>query len=83
MVLFQLSEPGQSPDPHQNKRAAGIDLGTTHSLVASVVDGKPVALAVDGAQVILPSAVHYSADGVAVGRDALLKAVDDPGNTLV
>ncbi|MBR9805304.1 Hsp70 family protein, partial [bacterium] len=81
--MFQLSEPGQSPDPHQNKRAAGIDLGTTHSLVASVVDGKPVALAVDGAQVILPSAVHYSADGGAVGRYALLKAVDDPGNTLV
>ena len=39
MALLQISEPGQSPDPHQRRIAVGIDLGTTHSLVASVRNG--------------------------------------------
>ena len=32
MALMQISEPGQSPNPHQRRLAVGIDLGTTHSL---------------------------------------------------
>jgi molecular chaperone HscA len=39
MALLQISEPGQSPDPHQRRIAVGIDLGTTHSLVAAVRNG--------------------------------------------
>ena len=39
MALLQISEPGQSPDPHQLRVAIGIDLGTTHSLVAAVRSG--------------------------------------------
>ena len=39
MALLQITEPGQALDPHQRKRAAGIDLGTTNSLIASVRGG--------------------------------------------
>ena len=39
MALLQISEPGASPDPHQRRIAVGIDLGTTHSLVAAVRNG--------------------------------------------
>ena len=39
MALLQISEPGQTPAPHQRRIAIGIDLGTTHSLVASVRQG--------------------------------------------
>ena len=39
MALLQISEPGQAPDPHARRIAIGIDLGTTHSLVASVRNG--------------------------------------------
>ena len=39
MALLQISEPGESPDPHQHRRAVGIDLGTTHSLAATVRSG--------------------------------------------
>jgi molecular chaperone HscA len=66
MALLQISEPGHSPAPHLRKRAAGIDLGTTHSLVATVRSGTPVALAMLMAKslcllpcVILPMAKHW------------------------
>ncbi len=84
MALLQISEPGMSPAPHAHKRAAGIDLGTTHSLVATVRSGSPVVLADENGEVILPSAVHYFADGHAeVGAVARLQAAEDPLNTLV
>ena len=35
MALLQISEPGGAGDPHQRRLAIGIDLGTTHSLVAA------------------------------------------------
>lgn len=84
MALLQISEPGHSPAPHLRKRAAGIDLGTTHSLVATVRSGTPVALAnVDG-ETIMPSAVRYFADGkTVVGTVARKQAAEDPLNTLV
>jgi len=44
MALFQISEPGEAPAPHQRKRAIGIDLGTTNSLVATVRNGLAVVL---------------------------------------
>lgn len=84
MVLLQISEPGQSPEPHQRRRAVGIDLGTTNSLVASVRSGTPETLLDNEEQHLLPSVVHYDAIGeVAVGRSAYARSSSDPLNTLV
>ena len=58
MALLQISEPGQTPDPHQRRIAVGIDLGTTHSLVASVRHGHPECLPDEQGRVILPSVVR-------------------------
>ncbi|WP_444888198.1 Fe-S protein assembly chaperone HscA [Microbulbifer sp. JMSA008] len=83
MALLQISEPGQSPDPHQRKYAVGIDLGTTNSLVATVRSGSAEAIAAEDGSVILPSAVHYSRDGITVGSEARLRAAADPYNTML
>ena len=84
MALLQISEPGQAPDPHQRRIAVGIDLGTTHSLVASVRHGVAECLPDGDGEVILPSAVRYlEGDGRQIGRAALLAQADDPQNTLV
>ncbi|WGL17919.1 Fe-S protein assembly chaperone HscA [Microbulbifer bruguierae] len=83
MALLQISEPGQTPEPHQRKRAVGIDLGTTNSLVATVRSGSAESLpAVDG-RVILPSVVRYRESGVDVGYAARAAAGEDPYNTLI
>lgn len=83
MVLLQISEPGQSPEPHQRRRAVGIDLGTTNSLVATVRSGTPETLLDEEQQYLLPSAVHYSVEGgVTVGRSAYSNSSKDPLNTL-
>jgi molecular chaperone HscA len=84
MALLQISEPGQSPDPHQRRLAVGIDLGTTHSLVAAVRHGLPECLPDAQGRAILPSAVRYLGDGRrAIGHEALAAQADDPENTLV
>ena len=84
MALLQISEPGQSPDPHQRRHVVGIDLGTTHSLVASVRNGVAECLPDEAGRVILPSVVRYlSGGGVEVGQAALDHAVGDPRNTIV
>ena len=84
MPLLQISEPGQSPQPQRRKRAVGIDLGTTNSLVASIIDGRPQTLANDQGNVLLPSVVHYSDfSTVEVGDVAVTRATEDPLNTLV
>ncbi|CAM4159058.1 Fe-S protein assembly chaperone HscA [Bordetella tumbae] len=84
MALLQISEPGESPAPHQRKLAVGIDLGTTNSLVAAVrSSASEVLLDADG-QALLPSAVRYFADGkVNIGRQALVQQAADPLNTIV
>ena len=82
MALLQISEPGQTPEPHQAKRAVGIDLGTTNSLVATVRSGVAQTLADIDGQHILPSVVHYGAQGVQVGLPARAAALDDPHNTI-
>ncbi|MFT7115936.1 MAG: molecular chaperone HscA [Rhodoferax sp.] len=83
MALLQISEPGQSPNPHQRRIAVGIDLGTTHSLVASVRNGVAECLPDGQGRVILPSIVHYVAGG---GRQIGFAAQDalalDPENTI-
>jgi len=84
MALLLISEPGQSPDPHQHRRAVGIDLGTTHSLVAAVLSGSQQCLPDGQGEVLLPSVVHYHADGRAeVGLRAREEQALDPANTLV
>ena len=82
MALLQLSEPGQTPDPHQRRIAIGIDLGTTHSLVASVRNGLSECLPDDEGRVLLPSVVRYLEGGTKIGFDALAAQVDDPHNTV-
>lgn len=83
MALLQISEPGQAPDPHQRRIAVGIDLGTTHSLVAAVRHGVAECLPDAQGRVILPSVVRYLADGGRqIGFDALARQTEDPGNTI-
>jgi len=87
MALLQISEPGQSLDPHQRRVAVGIDLGTTHSLVAAVRHGVSECLPDTQGQVILPSVVRYldpaqGGSGRQIGFDALAAQVADPANTI-
>jgi molecular chaperone HscA len=83
MALLQISEPGHAPNPHQRRIAVGIDLGTTHSLVASVRHGVAECLPDKDGHVILPSVVRYLEDG---GRQIGYQAQDaittDPQNTI-
>ena len=83
MALLQISEPGQSPNPHERRIAVGIDLGTTHSLVAAVRNGTAECLPDDAGRVILPSLVRYvDAQKRQIGFDALAHQTTDPGNTI-
>jgi len=83
MALLQISEPGQAPDPHQRRIAVGIDLGTTHSLVAAVRHGVAECLPDAQGGVILPSVVRYlPGGGRQIGHEALAHQTSDPGNTL-
>ena len=83
MALLQIAEPGQSAAPHQHKLAIGIDLGTTNSLVATVLSGEAKTLADKDNQVMLPSVVHYTQYGIEVGANAFKNAALDAENTLV
>ncbi len=84
MALLQISEPGQSPEPHQARLAVGIDLGTTNSLVGTVRSGMPVVLPDAQGRPLLPSIVRYHADGrVDVGYVAQARQAEDPKNTIV
>ena len=84
MALLQISEPGMSTAPHQHRRAVGIDLGTTNSLVATVRNGVPQCLQDDDGKLLLPSVVHYLPDGqIVVGRKAQATQATDPRNTII
>lgn len=82
MALLQISEPGLSAAPHQRRLAAGIDLGTTNSLVATVRSGQAETLADSAGRHLLPSVVHYAATEHTVGYDARANAAQDPVNTI-
>jgi molecular chaperone HscA len=83
MSLLQISEPGASPDPHQRRIAVGIDLGTTHSLVASVRHGVAECLPDGEGRAILPSVVRYLGEGRRqIGYDAQAAQAEDPENTI-
>ena len=84
MALLQISEPGQAADPHQRRIAVGIDLGTTHSLVAGMRHGVAECLPDTQGRVLLPSAVRYLDGGRRqIGFDALAAQAEDAANTLV
>jgi Molecular chaperone len=71
MALMQIAEPGMTADPHQRRLAIGIDLGTTHSLVASVLSALPTVMRNHDGQYLLPSVVRYCEDDkVVVGYPA-------------
>jgi molecular chaperone HscA len=83
MALLQISEPGHTPNPHERRISVGIDLGTTHSLVASVRNGVSECLPDEQGRVILPSVVRYlDAERRQIGFDALAAQVEDPRNTI-
>lgn len=83
MALLQIAEPGLSTVPHQHRLAAGIDLGTTNSLVASVKSGLAETLTDDEGKDILPSIVSYQESSVLVGNAAKAHSISDPQNTIV
>ncbi|MBT3672650.1 MAG: Fe-S protein assembly chaperone HscA [Porticoccaceae bacterium] len=84
MALLQISEPGQSPQPHQRRQAVGIDLGTTNSLVASVRSGMAETLPDEQGRHLLPSVVHYASQGPScVGNEAAEHNISDPLNTIL
>ncbi len=83
MALLQISEPGQTPNPHERRLAVGIDLGTTHSLVATMRHGVAECLPDEQGRVILPSVVRYLEGGRRqIGFDAVAGAAQDPQNTI-
>lgn len=84
MALLQIAEPGMSAEPHKQRLAAGIDLGTTNSLVATVRNGIAVCLPDESGRAMLPSVVHYRLDGgVEVGMPAMRAHTTDPKNTIL
>jgi molecular chaperone HscA len=83
MALLQIAEPGEAPAAHQHRRAIGIDLGTTNSLVATVRSGIPVVLPDEAGRPLLPSIVRYGDEEVSVGYPAQESQSRDPQNTIV
>ncbi|WP_180171454.1 Fe-S protein assembly chaperone HscA [Acinetobacter sp. YH12023] len=83
MALLQIAEPGQSSAPHEHRIAIGIDLGTTHSLVATVLSGKAKVLNDEHGRVLLPSIAHYGESTTQYGDDAKAFLTTDPKNTIV
>lgn len=82
MALLQISEPGESTNPHEHRLAAGIDLGTTNSLIASVKSGQADTLVDERGSDSLPSVVRYTEQDIIVGADAKAMATEDPLNTI-
>ena len=83
MALLQIAEPGEAPAPHGHRRAVGIDLGTTNSLVATVRNGIPCVLPDAAGRSLLPSIVRYAPAGVEVGYEAEVAQAHDAQNSIV
>ncbi|WP_114812251.1 Fe-S protein assembly chaperone HscA [Paraburkholderia kururiensis] len=84
MALLQIAEPGRAAAPHQHRLAAGIDLGTTNSLVATVQSALARVLPDAEGALLMPSIVRYLPSGaIEVGREAQAHVTDDPANTIV
>ena len=70
MTLLQIYEPGETPNPHEKSVAIGIDLGTTHSVVAIASAGKATVLHDMCGGALVPSIVHYGDNEIKVGKEA-------------
>ena len=70
--LLQIHEPGQTPAPHEEEGgvAVGIDLGTTHSVVACSHEQKAEVLPLEGNRKLIPSVVLYTKAGPMIGDKA-------------
>lgn len=74
----------QLPEHVSRAPAVGIDLGTTHSLVALYREGTIQVLADEAGEVLLPSVVRYlSNDEIVVGAEAKANYQADPENTII
>ena len=82
MALLQISEPGKSTLPHEHRLAVGIDLGTTNSLIASVISGKATILEDEEGSRMMPSIVHYDEKQIFVGVEAEKRQVQGPEDTI-
>ena len=82
MALLQISEPGKSTLPHEHRLAVGIDLGTTNSLIASVISGKATILEDEEGSRMMPSIVHYDEKQTFVGVEAEKRQVQGPEDTI-
>ena len=82
MALLQISEPGKSTIPHEHRRAVGIDLGTTNSLVATIISSQATVVENSFNEKIIPSVVSYSKSPALVGTDAIKNQIIDPENTV-
>ena len=82
MALLQISEPGKATLPHEHRRAVGIDLGTTNSLIASVISSQATVIENSSNEKIIPSVVNYSKKSSLVGTSAKENQIIDPKNTV-
>ena len=82
MALLQISEPGKGTLPHEHSHAVGIDLGTTNSLIASVISGQATIIQDEDNVKIIPSIVHYKDKELLIGESAKKRQLDDPKNTI-
>lgn len=64
-------------------KSIGIDLGTSTSEIAVLIDGKPFVIPNDKGEKITPSVVYFNGDEVKVGSDARSYAVLEPENTVI
>lgn len=77
-MLLQITE----PQAKQPQFVVGIDLGTTNSVIASVKQGQALTFKTPEGEDLIPSVVHYTPQGVVVGRAAKAAFVEDPENTI-
>ena len=82
MALLQISEPGKATLPHEHRRAVGIDLGTTNSLIASIISSQATVIENSDNEKIIPSVVNYSKNSRLVGTSAKENQIIDPKNTV-
>ena len=82
MALLQISEPGKATSPHEHRRAVGIDLGTTNSLIASIISSQATVIENSDNEKIIPSVVNYSKNSSLVGTSAKENQIIDPKNTV-
>jgi molecular chaperone HscA len=82
MALLQISEPGEATAPHAHRHSAGIDLGTTNSLVATLRSGEAVCLPDENGRSLLPSIVNFGDAQTLVGYEAQALQISDPLNSI-